>query len=121
MTKEHPNIKLLSKLNIRDLDASAVLFSNDFVFHYFNPHLPNIEGDYVGLEEFKRFFEIIARETNGTFTIEPMTATPIGEELLIIHTHNTMISKGNTLTMNVVVVWRIVDGEVTEAWVSHRH
>lgn len=55
MTEDHPNLALLSKLDIRDLDASASLFSDDFVWHYFNPNLPDVEGDYVGVEGLKQF------------------------------------------------------------------
>lgn len=116
MTKDHPNIKLLLKLDIRDLDASAVLFSNDFVWHYFNPSLPDVEGDYFGVEGLKRFFKIIAGETNSTLKIELVSAKPIGEELVVVHARDTMVRKDSSLTIDDVVVWRIVDGQITEAW-----
>ena len=32
MTEEHPNMALFSNLNLRDLDASAALFADDFVW-----------------------------------------------------------------------------------------
>lgn len=56
MKKEHPNLTLLSILNILDLDASASLFSENFVWHYFNPKLPDVEGDYKGVKGLKKFF-----------------------------------------------------------------
>ena len=55
MINEHPNLKLLSRLNILDLDASSALIWDDFVWHYFNPNLPDVEGDYVGVEGLKQF------------------------------------------------------------------
>ncbi len=116
MTKEHPNLTLLSKLNLLDLDASAALFSDDFVWHYFNPNLPDVEGDYVGVEELKRFFKLIAQETDGTFKVEPVSATPIGDELIVVHARDTMVRKGNSFALDVVVVWRIVEGRIAEAW-----
>ena len=67
MTEDHPNLALLSKLDIRDLNASATLFSDDFVWHYFNPNLPDVEGDYIGVDGLKKFFAILAEKTGGTF------------------------------------------------------
>ncbi|KAB7614444.1 nuclear transport factor 2 family protein [Amylibacter sp. SFDW26] len=116
MNKEHQNLKLLSKLNILDLDASAVLFSDNFVWHYFNPNLPDVEGDYVGIEGLKRFFKIIEKETNGTFKVEPVSATPIGDELVVVHARDTMERDGNSFAIDVVVVWRIAHDQLVEAW-----
>ena len=46
MIEQHPNLALLSKLDIRNLDASAELIAENFVWHYFNPKLLDVEGDY---------------------------------------------------------------------------
>lgn len=116
MTDEHPNLTVLSKLDIRDLNASATLFSDDFVWHYFNPNLPDVEGDYVGVEGLRKFFVIIAEKTGGTFKVEPISMTPFGEELVVIHTRNTMEFEDNPIALDVAVVWRIVDGKIAEGW-----
>ncbi len=55
MNEMHSNMALLSALNLRDLSASAELFSDDFVWHYFNPNLPDLEGDFAGIEGLKLF------------------------------------------------------------------
>lgn len=116
MTEDHPNIALLSKLDIRDLDASAALFSDDFVWHYFNPNLPDVEGDYVGVDGFKKFFAILAGKTSATFKVEPISAMPFGDELIVVRTRNTMNLEDDSIAVDVVVVWRIVDGKFAEGW-----
>jgi len=116
MAKDHPNLAVLSKLNIRDLNLSAPLFADDFVWHYFNPNLPDVEGDYVGVDGLKNFFATIAQKTGGTFKVQPVSATPIGGELIVVHARDTMTFKGNSITIDVVVVWRIVEGKITEGW-----
>jgi len=116
MTEQHPNLLLLSRLDLRDLDASADLFSTDFVWHYFNPKLPDIQGDYVGVEGLKRFLEALAKESNATFSVERISATPIGDELVVVHVRNTLKFDDDLIRINAVVVWRIVEGKFAEAW-----
>ena len=116
MTNLHPNSELLMKLNLRDLDASAALFSDDFVWHFFNPRLPDVQGDYVGVEGLKAFFKAMAGKTKGTFNVQPVSVTPVGNELLVVHVQDTMDLGGAPVETDAVVVWRIVDGKITEAW-----
>ncbi len=56
----HPNLALLSQLDLHNLDACANIFADDFVWHYFNPKLPELEGDYRGVEGLKNFFAKVA-------------------------------------------------------------
>ncbi len=116
MTEEHPNRALLSKLDIRDLDASAALFSDNFVWHYFNPKLADVEGDYIGVEGLKKFFAIIADKTGGTFNVEPISVMNFGEELVVVHARDTMVFESSSIALDVAVVWRIVDGKIAEGW-----
>jgi uncharacterized protein len=116
MTNLHPNAELLMKLNLRDLDASAALFSDDFVWHFFNPRLPDVQGDYVGVEGLKAFFKAMAGKTKGSFNVQPVSVTPVGNELLVVHVQDTMDLGGVSVETDAVVVWRIVGGKITEAW-----
>ena len=116
MTEEHPNLALLSKLDIRDLDASAELFSDEFVWHYFNPNLPDVEGDFTGVEGLRKFFEIIAGKTGGTFKVEPISVVNFGEELAVVHARDPMVFKDKPIALDVAVVWRIVEGKIAEGW-----
>lgn len=113
---EHANIELIKKLNLRDLDGSAGLFSDDFVWHYFNRTLPDIEGDYVGIEGLKNFFELIGKTTKGSFNVTPVNVMPVGDELLFIHARDTMEIDDTPIAIDVVVIWRIVKGKFVEAW-----
>ena len=57
MTDPHPNTELLMKLNLRDIDASATLFSEDFIWHFFNTKRPDVQGDCIGVDGLKAFFK----------------------------------------------------------------
>ena len=47
MNKEHPNIEVLKRLDLTNMEASAQVIAEDFVWHYFNPELPELQGDYL--------------------------------------------------------------------------
>ncbi len=116
MHDQHPNIETMSRLDLRDLDACAQLFADDFVWHYFNPNLPEVEGDYFGINGLKEFFRKIAARTNGTFRVEPVSIQPIGDELVVTHVRDGLEFEGESIVIDVVVVWRIVEGQIAEAW-----
>ena len=112
----HPNIQLLNRLDITDLTSAEDLFAEDFVWHYFNPNLPEVEGDYVGIGGLRKFFARLAGGTGGTFRVEPISATPVGDELIVVRTRNTMELEGSSIAVDVVVVWRVVDAKIAEGW-----
>lgn len=116
MNTAHPNLLLLGQLDLRDLESCKDLIAENFVFHYFNPKLPDLEGDYVGHEGFKNFFDRLAQMTSGTFEVQPITATPVGDELVVVQTRNTLTLDSHAIAIDVVVVWRFVDGKFAEAW-----
>lgn len=116
MTTEHPNITVLMKFDPANIADSADVLAEDAVWHYFNPFLPDLAGDYVGLKGFQAFFEKIGGLSKGTFKVNPISATPVGDELVVVHTRNTMTLEDQQMELEVVVVWRILDGRITEAW-----
>ena len=116
MTREHPNVALLKRLDPANLAASTGVFADDFVFHFFNPKLPEIQGDYVGLTGLREFFGKMARRTNGTFKAIPLSVTPVGDELVVMQNRNTMALEDQNIEIDVVLVWRIVEGRVAEVW-----
>ena len=116
MAEEHPNVSLIQRLDLRDLASAATIFSEDAVFRYFNPLLPEIQGDYVGLSGIQTFFRKIGAITGGTFRVEPVSITAVGDELVVVQTRNSMTIQGQRIVIDVVVVWRVVDGRVTEVW-----
>lgn len=116
MTEEHPNVALLKRFDPRDVGSSTELFTPDAVWHYFNPHLPQLQGDHVGPEGIRRFFESLAEISSGTFRIEPVAVTPVGHELVVVQSRNTLALEDRTVAVDVVVVWRVVDGRIVEVW-----
>jgi uncharacterized protein len=116
MAEEHDNVSLLKQLDLENMAAGATLFAQDAVWHFFNPLLPDVQGDYVGLTGVRTFFEKIRVLADDTFQVEPISITTVGDELVIMHTKNRMILQGQSIVTDVVVVWRIVDGNIAEVW-----
>lgn len=116
VTTEHPNISLLKLLDLRNLADAADLFAQDFVWHFFNPKLPGVHGDYVGLEGLQTFFTKVGEVTGGTFKVEPLSAIAMGDELVVVHVREPMTVHGRPIEIDTVVVWRIVNGRFVEAW-----
>ena len=116
MAEEHGNVSLLKRLDLGNIAAAADLFAADVVFHFFNPLLPDVDGDYVGRAGLQAFFEKLAKKTEGTFKVHPVSVTAVGDELLVSQTKNTLTVEGRKIETDVVVVWRIVDGRIAEVW-----
>ena len=112
----HPNIALLQSLDLRDLASAKDAFAEDFVWHFFNPELPDVQGDYVGLQGLGTFFETMHARTEGTFRVEPVSIQAVGNELVITHVHDHLTFDGQELEVDAIVVWRFVDGRIAEAW-----
>ncbi len=116
MNIEHPNINVLKRLDLSNLDASAEVIAADFVWHYYNPELPDLEGDYLGLDGLKEFFKILASRTEGSFEVNPLSITPIGDELIVTHVKDSMVLEGKQMEIDAVVLWCIIEGKIKEAW-----
>ena len=116
MNTVHPNIAVLQQFNPANISASSEIIAEDAIFHYFNPKLPDMQGDYHGRQGFMEFFGKITGQTKGTFKVTPLSITPMGNELIVTHVKDTMTLNGQQLEIDAVVVWRILDGEIKEAW-----
>ena len=116
MTDAHPALAVLAEFDPRDMAASAHLFAEDAVWHSSNPNLPELQGDHVGRDGICAFFAALADKSHGTFRIEPVSATPVGPELVVVQSRNTLTLEDRIVIVDVVVVWRIVAGLVLEIW-----
>lgn len=116
MSNEHPNIVLMQQLDLGNIAAAKDAFAEDVIWHYFNPNLPAMQGDYVGLDGIRSFFEAIGQMSEGTFKVQPVSATAVGDELVVVQSRNTLTFQGHTIALDVVVVWRFVDGRIAEVW-----
>lgn len=125
MTETHPNVALLSRFDPTNLNGIADFLSEDFVWRFFNPSLPDYQGDYLGLAGLKDFYKKMGDVSGGTFRVNPVSVTPVGDELVVVHVKDTMVFEGRPIEIDAVVVWRIVYGKITEAWdipaVHHPH
>ncbi|MDB9528492.1 nuclear transport factor 2 family protein [Oscillatoria sp. CS-180] len=109
-------LQRLEKLVPHDLESAQDLIGDNFVWHYFNPALPEIAGDYMGLSGLQEFFQKLSRLTEGTFKVETHQVIPVGEELVVVHANPSMTFDDKSFELDAVVVWRIVDDRITEAW-----
>jgi ketosteroid isomerase-like protein len=97
-------------------DPDEDLFAPDFVFHFVNPNLPDLDGDHHGLDGMRRLFERLEQTSDTGFRNEPHSLTPYGNELVVAYATNTLSFAGTELEVDAIVVWRVVDGRVREAW-----
>ena len=116
MANEHPNISILKRFNPANPNTLAEVLAEDFVWHYINPKLPDLEGDYVGLSGLTDFFTRLGGRTGGSFKINPVSITPMGDEIITTHVKDTMVLEGNRMEIDAIVIWCIINGKIKEAW-----
>lgn len=116
MTEDHPALAVLQQLDTGNIAASAHLFAEDAVWHYSNPNLVDLNSDYVGPAGIGTFLAKLAQKSQGTFQIEPVSAKPVGPELVVVHSRNTLTLEAQIITVDVVVVWRVVEERIKEVW-----
>ncbi len=49
------------------------------------------------------------------FLVAMVSATPVGKEVILVNAHDSMIFEGSSFTIDVAVIWHLVDGKFTEA------
>ena len=103
-------------MHTRFVDPDEELFADDFVFHYVNPRLAELDGDYHDYDGFRSFFEQLHQGSDTGFHNEPHSLTPYGDELVVAYATNTVSFGGTVLDVDAIVVWRVVGGRVREAW-----
>jgi ketosteroid isomerase-like protein len=109
--KEHSNISLVRRFAesmTRDFRGAEELVSEDFVWHYFNRRVPDLEGEYSGLSGVKAFFAKLRKLTENTFQIEPLSAVPFGDEFVVTHANLKLTMESMKIETNAIVVWRLI-------------
>ncbi|MEM7054133.1 MAG: nuclear transport factor 2 family protein [Pseudomonadota bacterium] len=109
-------LAVLAQFDPNHLVETGDVFAEDVVFHYYNPQLPDLHGDYVGRDGIQAFFEKLAQLTGHAFEVNLVSATAVGDELVVIHRKQGMIVEDRRIAIDVVVVWRFVDGLISEVW-----
>ena len=116
MDTAHPNLAVLERLDLGDLDSCEDIFADSFVWHYFNVRLPELAGDYPGIDGLKSFFAKLGDLVDSSFQQQRIDARPVGDELVVTQVCNQMVLDGKTIEIDAVVVWRVVGSEIAEAW-----
>ena len=106
----------MQQFNPSNIADAIDIIDEDAIFHYFNPMLPDMQGDYFGRKGFMEFFGRIVGKTEGTFKVTPLSITPMGDELVVTHVKDNMMLNDEQIEVDAVVVWRIVEGKIREAW-----
>ena len=115
----HPNLALLDRLGSvfpQDLAKAGDLFPDNFVFHYVNPQLSDLTGDYRGIEGLGQLFHQLAAITQGSFRTIDKKLLHVGDELVVTHATHQMTVGGRSFEVDAVVIWRIVDNKFVEGW-----
>ena len=113
MTEEHPNIAVLKRFNPANVAETVDVFAEDVIWHYYNPRLPDLHGDYVGRAGIQTFFEKLRLLAGSAFKVNTVSVTAVGDELVVKQVMNL---EDRHIESDVVVVWRIVDGRIAEVW-----
>ena len=114
------NIELLAQAGelIRSgfVDRDNHPFADDCVFHFFNPQLPDLAGDYHGIDGIAHLFERLADLSENGFRQVHHSLTPCGDELLVAFVTNTVGFEGTDVDVDAVAVWQVFDGKIREVW-----
>jgi ketosteroid isomerase-like protein len=117
---EHENIVIVRRISAAiqsgTISAANDALQPDVVWHYFNPKLPEVAGDYHGASGVERFFAVLATKSKGTFSVEPVAAHAFGGELVVTHARVSLTLDHQSITTDVIVVWRIRERRVAEVW-----
>ena len=116
MTKEHPNIAVLKRFNPANVAETIDVFTEDVIWHYYNTRLPDLHGDYVGHAGIQTFFEKLRQLAGSAFKVNTVSATAVGDELVVVHRKQIIDLEDQHIESDVVVVWRIVDQRIAEVW-----
>ncbi len=117
---EHPNISIVkqigSAIQAGDIRKARNVLGENVVWHYFNPRLPELAGDHVGLDAVTALFEKVGQRTHGTFRVEPVSANPAGDELIVTHARLHLTLDARQVQTDAVVVWRLQNERAVEVW-----
>jgi uncharacterized protein len=97
-----------------DLQTAKSYLADQIVYHVGGRHA--LAGDYRGKDDVVDFFKQRNERTGGTFRIVP-------HDLLANDIHGVALSAitaergGKTYAWNVVTVYHLSDGKVTECWI----
>jgi ketosteroid isomerase-like protein len=117
----HPNEDLVREafaaFGRGDIDVlQRQYFTPDIHWHF--PGQSSVAGDHVGAAQVAEMFGRLAELSGGTHRIELHDV--IGNDEHVVALHKTKAERaGKQLEVDVVHVFHVHDGKVTEAWTHH--
>jgi hypothetical protein len=91
-------------------------FAPKLVWH-FTGHVPGFAPEYHGVDSFRsHFLGRLMKLTGGAFQIVPIDVRAAGPELVVAHIQITMTVGGVEQAGDDVVVYRLIDGMIVEAF-----
>jgi ketosteroid isomerase-like protein len=114
---DHPNLAIAhagyEAFAAGDLTAVSDLLSDDIVWHSGGTNV--LTGDYKGKEAVLGFFELLMRESDGSFRndIHDMLAN---DEHGVALVTNSATRGGKSFEGRVVHIFHMSDGKMTEFW-----
>ena len=114
-------MSVLAKLNLEDLALYGEVLAESFIGHCFGPGLPELEGDYLGIDGLKSFFARLSEINCSRFQPKLIDARPVGDELIVIQVCNQLDPERNTDSCVLAPgAERSHDGETIAGWDSCR-
>jgi len=109
------NVELV-RIAITEPEAGWDTADEHLVWH-FEAKGTELHGEYQGKDNvlanfLMKLFEI----TGGTFAVEPVDIWPAGDELVAVHYRVSMTIDGAARSGDGVLVYRIIDGLITEVF-----
>ncbi len=100
-----------------DIDAlQSDFFASDIHWHF--PGRSPLSGHHEGAAKVAEMFRLLAELSGGTHRVELHDV--IGNDDHVVALHTTRAERdGKQLQVEVVQVFRVRDGKITEAWTAH--
>jgi ketosteroid isomerase-like protein len=100
-----------------DIEALKTQFFAPDIEWHFPGHSP-FAGDHQGVDQVAEHFRNLGIQSGGTHRLELQDVIANDDFAVALHTTRAERA-GKQLEINVVQVFRIRDGKITEAWTTH--
>jgi hypothetical protein len=97
-------------------EVETSVIADDFVWHYVNPQLPDLTGDYAGIMGLKSLFENLQTISGRTFSSASLETLAVGHEF-VTERLQLVLSLGDVqIETDSIVVMKVAGGQVHEGW-----
>jgi Pyridoxamine 5'-phosphate oxidase len=97
-------------------EAETDVIAEDFVWHYVNPHLPDLTGEYEGIKGLRSWFENLQTISGSTFSSTSLETLAIGQEF-VTERLQLVLSLGDVqIETDSIIVLKVAGGQIHEGW-----